>query len=434
MSVDVLPPAPFKARVLHDYEPIEAKEIPLLSNTVVNVLRTHDSGWWKGEWNGKTGWFPSSHVTPVPADAAPGMGAIRPAPRPASIARQAAAGSSATMARISAILSKFFSKRPKKSELEKRGVLTSERTRVFGKTLADIVARDNEHETGVPTFLVRALDHLWAHGLDIEGLFRISPLRTELTGMQEMIDHDPKGVEFTKPSDAVLVSGVVKLFIRSHPEPIFPPALYADLLRVGTVSEPVEGRIALAAQTLLSPEMPRPNRLFVCRLLALLHECIKHEDVMRMTANAYGTVFGVVLVTTCVETSGTILADLSQQVGCIAAMITHWDQIAPVVGVDMHGVPVNQARVAAPVAAAAAAPTPPPPAGGVTKGALVRVLFDFAGSDTKKISLTAGEILLVDRDPENGWVKGRRTDNGVPVPDAERGWFPASYVALYSGN
>jgi hypothetical protein len=38
---------PFRATVLHDYAPQEAKEIPLVANTVINVLRTHESGWWK---------------------------------------------------------------------------------------------------------------------------------------------------------------------------------------------------------------------------------------------------------------------------------------------------------------------------------------------------------------------------------------------------
>jgi len=54
------PPKRFK--VLFEFEAKHNLDLPLKQGDVVVVLETDVSGWWKGECNGKQGWFPSNYI------------------------------------------------------------------------------------------------------------------------------------------------------------------------------------------------------------------------------------------------------------------------------------------------------------------------------------------------------------------------------------
>ncbi|XP_072275934.1 SH3 domain-containing protein 21 [Pyxicephalus adspersus] len=56
------------ARVMFDYTPAMPDELPLKKGDVVSLIskETEDEGWWKGELNGKTGFFPDNFVILLP--------------------------------------------------------------------------------------------------------------------------------------------------------------------------------------------------------------------------------------------------------------------------------------------------------------------------------------------------------------------------------
>ena len=53
-----------RARVLFDYTAEAENELDLSLGDIVNILQEDDSGWSKGEIDGKSGWFPSSYYEP----------------------------------------------------------------------------------------------------------------------------------------------------------------------------------------------------------------------------------------------------------------------------------------------------------------------------------------------------------------------------------
>ena len=68
-------------------------------------------------------------------------------------------------------------------------------------------------------------------------------------------------------------------------------------------------------------------------------------------------------------------------------------------------------------------PRPPPPAGpppGVPSGLQMRALTDYAASDPRMISFSAGELMVKEKE-EAGWFFGSNSQG-------QRGYFPASYV------
>jgi len=54
------PPKRFK--VLFEFEAKHNLDLPLKQGDIVVVLETDTSGWWKGDCNGKQGWFPSNYI------------------------------------------------------------------------------------------------------------------------------------------------------------------------------------------------------------------------------------------------------------------------------------------------------------------------------------------------------------------------------------
>ena len=40
----------------------DATELSIREGEIINVLKTTETGWWKGQINEREGWFPSSYV------------------------------------------------------------------------------------------------------------------------------------------------------------------------------------------------------------------------------------------------------------------------------------------------------------------------------------------------------------------------------------
>lgn len=51
----------------YNYTPVREDEVALTKGDRVNVLEKEGDGWWRGEANGKTGWFPSNYVEIIKA-------------------------------------------------------------------------------------------------------------------------------------------------------------------------------------------------------------------------------------------------------------------------------------------------------------------------------------------------------------------------------
>jgi len=79
-------------RIIHDFQPQSANELPLIVGNTVTILDKDESGWWFAKDASGQGWIPSSYLKEgkeeeeeeeVPQEAPPAAPGIRPTPPPA---------------------------------------------------------------------------------------------------------------------------------------------------------------------------------------------------------------------------------------------------------------------------------------------------------------------------------------------------------------
>lgn len=120
-------------------------------------------------------------------------------------------------------------------------VLRVQRTKVFGIPLAMLMeTRDKFND--IPSIVQQTVDEVVARGLKAEGIFRLSGSALHIRHMRMKIDLGEE-VSF-KPdnnecADIHVVAGLLKLWVRSLPDPLMTSAAHADFLAVARqISEP----------------------------------------------------------------------------------------------------------------------------------------------------------------------------------------------------
>eukprot|EP00466_Bigelowiella_natans_P010072 jgi/Bigna1/142160/aug1.67_g16868 len=121
-------------------------------------------------------------------------------------------------------LSGFFGRRPNQSMLEEKGILKA--AKVFGARLDDVVKAHGK--SGLPKVVVDCVEELRAKHLRHEGLFRIPGNNTNIIALKQKYDYgDNPNLADETAND---VSGLLKLYLRDMPEPLFPWNKYDELL------------------------------------------------------------------------------------------------------------------------------------------------------------------------------------------------------------
>ena len=181
-----------------------------------------------------------------------------------------AARQSATDAKAGASRRGFFGlRRPAKS--------------VFGQPLEECSL---DPGSAVPQVLVTLRELLVANqGLQVEGIFRVSPSQAILKVAQK--DADSNRLSKLATAGPECIATLIKLWFRSLPESILSPGLEA------IVDGPPATPAACAG---LVAAMADPHRSTMRWLLRLCHEVVEHESANRMNLKALITVFAPNLV------------------------------------------------------------------------------------------------------------------------------------------
>lgn len=56
------------AKTLYDYMASRDDELSFSKDAIISNIEKHDGGWWRGEYNGKSGWLPSNYVEEIDVD------------------------------------------------------------------------------------------------------------------------------------------------------------------------------------------------------------------------------------------------------------------------------------------------------------------------------------------------------------------------------
>eukprot|EP00005_Dracoamoeba_jomungandri_P004317 CAMPEP_0174259032 /NCGR_PEP_ID=MMETSP0439-20130205/7915_1 /TAXON_ID=0 /ORGANISM="Stereomyxa ramosa, Strain Chinc5" /LENGTH=1146 /DNA_ID=CAMNT_0015342765 /DNA_START=73 /DNA_END=3510 /DNA_ORIENTATION=+ len=160
--------------------------------------------------------------------------------------------------------------------------------RVFGVSLVSLLTgKECGHD--IPDILYKSVSWLDDHdGHLSEGIFRISGMITDVQDFKSSFD---RGIDlqFPQTADPHSVAGVLKLWVRELPEPIFPYAVYDKLLSTSEISSPSQ-RVTAVKQVL--DELP-PILIFSLQfLLCYLNKVSKHASQNKMNPHNLSIVFG----------------------------------------------------------------------------------------------------------------------------------------------
>ncbi|XP_014104098.1 PREDICTED: rho GTPase-activating protein 12 isoform X7 [Pseudopodoces humilis] len=184
-------------------------------------------------------------------------------------------------------LKKFLTRRPTLQAVREKGYIKDQ---VFGSNLTSLCQREN---STVPKFVKLCIEHVEEHGLDIDGLYRVSGNLAVIQKLRFAVNHDEKlDLNDSKWEDIHVITGALKMFFRELPEPLFTYNHFNDF--VNAIKQ--EPRQRVPAVKDLIKQLPKPNQDTMQVLFRHLKRVVENGEKNRMTYQSIAIVFGPTLL------------------------------------------------------------------------------------------------------------------------------------------
>jgi hypothetical protein len=147
----------------------------------------------------------------------------------------------------------------------------------------------NKKEKGldVPSFVVAALDTIDTHGLEVEGIFRVSGSVLTIRMAKEALNQG-LSVDYSN-YDIHSVAGVVQTWLRELPEPLMTYKLYTDWVEAMKTSDDQNKCAALQE---VASRLPMYNRFMLHHLCRFLNRVASFGKVNKMKSSNLAIVLG----------------------------------------------------------------------------------------------------------------------------------------------
>ncbi|XP_013204453.1 rho GTPase-activating protein 12 isoform X2 [Microtus ochrogaster] len=184
-------------------------------------------------------------------------------------------------------LKKFLTRRPTLQAVREKGYIKDQ---VFGCNLASLCQRENGT---VPKFVKLCIEHVEEHGLDVDGIYRVSGNLAVIQKLRFAVNHDEKlDLNDSKWEDIHVVTGALKMFFRELPEPLFTFSHFNDF--VNAIKQDPRQRVTAVKD--LIRQLPKPNQDTMQILFRHLKRVIENGEKNRMTYQSIAIVFGPTLL------------------------------------------------------------------------------------------------------------------------------------------
>eukprot|EP00472_Partenskyella_glossopodia_P014273 CAMPEP_0197540854 /NCGR_PEP_ID=MMETSP1318-20131121/66830_1 /TAXON_ID=552666 /ORGANISM="Partenskyella glossopodia, Strain RCC365" /LENGTH=643 /DNA_ID=CAMNT_0043099961 /DNA_START=109 /DNA_END=2037 /DNA_ORIENTATION=- len=211
-------------------------------------------------------------------------------------------------------LSGFFHRRPNKQVLEQKGILKS--AGVFGAPLDEVVSKHGMY--GLPAVVVDCVEKLQRESLLHVGLFRIPGNNTNIIKLKQQYDYG--GPVNLKEETANDISGLLKLYLRDMPEPLFPFQTYDTFLKA---YESTQGGGDGADVLRVVERMPGSRRRLMKYLFEFLHLLSLNSAVNMMKSRNIAICLAPNLLRPRQETLQSVALDASAVTGVVKWLIDH---------------------------------------------------------------------------------------------------------------
>ncbi|KAM6449273.1 rho GTPase-activating protein 12 isoform 2-T2 [Liasis olivaceus] len=214
-------------------------------------------------------------------------------------------------------LKKFLTRRPTLQAVREKGYIKDQ---VFGCNLSSLCQRENNT---VPKFVKLCIEHVEEHGLDVDGLYRVSGNLAVIQKLRFAVNHDEKlDLNDSKWEDIHVITGALKMFFRELPEPLFTYSNFNDF--VNAIKQ--EPRQRVCAVRDLIKQLPKPNQDTMQMLFRHLKKIVENGEKNRMTYQSIAIVFGPTLLKPEKET------------GNIAVHTVYQNQIVELILLELNSV------------------------------------------------------------------------------------------------
>ncbi|XP_074049207.1 rho GTPase-activating protein 12 isoform X2 [Macrotis lagotis] len=214
-------------------------------------------------------------------------------------------------------LKKFLTRRPTLQAVREKGYIKDQ---VFGSNLTNLCQKEN---STVPKFVKLCIEHVEEHGLDIDGIYRVSGNLAVIQKLRFAVNHDEKlDLNDSKWEDIHVITGALKMFFRELPEPLFTFNHFNDF--VNAIKQ--EPRQRVGAVRDLIKQLPKPNQDTMQVLFRHLKRVVENGEKNRMTYQSVAIVFGPTLLKPEKET------------GNIAVHTVYQNQIVELILLELNSV------------------------------------------------------------------------------------------------
>ena len=130
-------------------------------------------------------------------------------------------------------LRQFLRKRPTMENLREKGIIKAEN--VFGRGLDELCARERETGGGntvvsIPKFVVQCVEAIEFKDLKADGIYRACGNLSTVQKLRYEINQDQYG-GLWREEDVHVLTGLLKMFFREMPEPLFPCDRFESLMK-----------------------------------------------------------------------------------------------------------------------------------------------------------------------------------------------------------
>jgi hypothetical protein len=162
--------------------------------------------------------------------------------------------------------------------------MTKAQLLIFGQPLDEVVKREGM-VSGIPAIIDKGAEVIEQKGLNVEGLFRVSPDLYVLNNTKNQINST--GIVDFSGMDPLLVASIMRLFLSELPEPLFTFNAYSKLLELNQITSPQE---KMKKTQGLMDTLPNANRRTIRRLILLLNKIAQNSATNKMTPLSLATV------------------------------------------------------------------------------------------------------------------------------------------------
>ena len=139
---------------------------------------------------------------------------------------------------------------------------------------------------GLPAVVAKTIEYLEDTALKLEGIFRISGNQSEVLAMKKAFD-DGIDVNVRECSSPHVAAGLLKLYLRDLPEPLFPYHLYDIFISLyNTITNEA---IRVTYYKVLVDALPIPNQMLLFRILPFLANVVKYQEINKMAIHNVAT-------------------------------------------------------------------------------------------------------------------------------------------------